>query len=122
MGFLQQNFSNHLEDSTLAVIEANRIAQLIVANSVPDKIILIGSAVDGTFRKFSDLDFVLIYEDGTKIISARSQLSAARISPKWPCDYIFATVERFESMKDLGGPLYMAHNFGKILYDKRTAI
>lgn len=122
MGYLAQNFTNTPVDLAEVLQECKRISQIIVQAIQPEKIVLFGSAADGTFKASSDLDILIILADETLFKPARYNLAAQKIKPKWECDYLFITLDRYEKMKDVGGPIYMAHNFGKILYDQRAVV
>lgn len=122
MGYLAQHFNPTKVDQDLAKEEARRIAKLIAQHSKPELIVLIGSLSEGTFGHGSDIDLVIVYPDELSLSDAKKRLARAQIRPKLPVDYLFCTRPHFEKQKQIGGPFFVAHNEGIVLYDKRETV
>jgi len=122
MGSLAEGFNNRVVDESEVWPELMRINRQIQEASKPVMIFLFGSLAEGKFRLHSDIDLLVVYSSVTEVRSARTELAKARILPKWPCDYLFFTEEKFNIMKDIGGPCYMAFHHGKKLYDQKAAV
>lgn len=121
MGYLAQHF-NPVFNCDDAKFEALRISSRIAELSEPNLIVLIGSLADGSFAGGSDIDLVIVYDDQQSLTAAKKLLSRAQILPKYPVDYLMCTQERFDAQKFIGGPYFVAHNEGVVLYDKRKAL
>jgi len=84
----------------------------------PERIILFGSAAQGTMTTDSDMDLLVIKKNlkdqRSEVIRIRKALSEFSI----PVDIIVMSAERFEETKNvIGGIAYPAHKYGRILYE-----
>ena len=79
----------------------------------PTQIRLFGSAAEDRFRIGSDLDLMLVFETLEELYQARKQIRGLGILHRTiPVDLLFVTIDRFERMKDLGGPCFVAYHEG----------
>lgn len=122
MGYLAQLCAPPPIDRQELMEECRRIASIIENAINPLCVILFGSATTQAFTAFSDIDLLIVLKNTDEIRDAKYALAAQKILPKWPCDYLFVTQDRFNQMKDVGGPIFMAHTAGMVLVDKRTAV
>lgn len=122
MGYLAQNFCDTPVDLNLLNQEIDRIAGIIVTSTDPLRVVLFGSASDGRFTINSDIDLLIVFKDESQFKTAQTKLASLKIRPHWPCDYLFVSEARYQNMKDIGGPIFMAHHHGKVLYDQATAL
>jgi predicted nucleotidyltransferase len=121
VGYLAQHF-NQAVNIHAAKAEAERVSSRIAEVTDPNLIVLIGSLADGSFGSGSDIDLVIVYSDQQSLTAAKKLLSRAGLNPEYPVDYLMCTQERFDKQKLIGGPFFVAHNEGVVLYDKRKAL
>ena len=96
--------------------EVKNITNQIVKKYKPEKIILFGSAARGKFGPDSDLDFLVVKNDGrTKI--ERAQTIYSLVEKKVPADFIVYTPQEIKERLKLGDPfLKIIFKEGRILY------
>lgn len=100
--------------------QINEIIKRLVENFEPQKIILFGSYAKGEPTEESDLDLLIIKDNGLPSYlqnrKARKLLSDLKI----PVDVIVKTSKEFETYKDIIGTIiYPANKFGKVIYESR---
>ena len=87
----------------------------------PSKVFLIGSASRGEYTVYSDLDFVIVLQEG-EAFKASSALYIDRPFPEVPVDFLKMTANQFERNSKIGGIAYIAAEDGILLLDKGTKI
>lgn len=96
----------------------NEIVSRILSIASPKRIILFGSAAEGTMTPDSDIDLLVIADDfinqRKESIRMRRSLSGLGI----PIDVFPMTAERFDETKDvIGGLAYPANKYGRVIYE-----
>ena len=78
------------------------------------QVILFGSAIDGRFDHFSDLDFVILFKNEVEQKYGQSRLHQHANEFPCPIDFICTTEDYFLLKRDLGGVLYIANATGRV--------
>ena len=96
------------------------IAQKIVAEIDPEKIILFGSFARGDFTEESDLDLFIIKESPESSRLLRRKIDALFRGRRFSMDIIVRKPEEVNWNLEAGNPFYLFHIFkyGKVLYEK----
>lgn len=93
------------------------IVKRIVATAHPQKIILFGSAAEGTMGPHSDLDFLVIIPPGLHRRRMAQKIYQNLIGVGFAADVVVVTQEDVENMKDNPGMVIApALKEGKVLY------
>lgn len=100
----------------------NRIAEEIVRRilsvSAPERIILFGSAAEGTMTRDSDIDLLVLEEDPGDTRERSVRIAEALRGLGVPLDVIVMARERFEESKGvIGGIAFPANKYGKVIYE-----
>jgi uncharacterized protein len=96
----------------------NEIVRKILGVARPDRIILFGSAAEGTMTPDSDLDLLVVGEGLGDEREGYIRLRSALIGIDTPVDIFAMTPERFEETKNVfGGLAYPAHKYGRVIYE-----
>jgi predicted nucleotidyltransferase len=99
--------------------QIRQIAELIVKQFKPEKIILFGSHARGQAGPDSDLDFLVVMPVKTTKRKTQVALRIALHDIKIPKDFIVSSPGEFEWRKDVAGTIeYPAWHEGKVLYAK----
>ncbi len=107
------NGSMHVDESILS-----EVVRRVLTVSLPDRIILFGSAASGQMNRDSDLDLLVIEQapENTRDRSVRIRRALGDVN--YPVDVIVMATDRFESTKGvIGGIAYPANKYGRILYE-----
>jgi len=92
---------------------ARDLATKIRLATVPELVILFGSAAEGRFREGSDLDLLLVFADLDAVRQGRRQIRASGpLGAPCPVDLLFVTRSHFDEAKDRGGVCFVAHREG----------
>ena len=105
------------EDGTPDERKLREVVDAIVRAAYPERIILFGSAANGTMSEESDLDLLVIMETATPRRAAQ-KLMWATPPQSPPLDILVARREDVERTR--GDPLFVTHdacNHGRVLYD-----
>lgn len=100
--------------------ELNRITKIIIEKCNPEKIILFGSMANGTAKKWSDIDLVVIMN--TELKFADRALYLMRIThPRVGVDFLVYTPEEEQLFIKHGDLFYKEEviNKGAVLYDRK---
>ena len=108
-------------DSALLLKEAISIAQKIVSQTDPQKVICFGSIASGLTTDQSDIDLLIVLENHTDIMEARRKFLPVRKGYKTPLDLVWMNSEDFERKKEIGGIAMIAHEDGIVLYKKKDS-
>lgn len=93
------------------------IVRRILSVAKPDKIILFGSAAEGTMTPDSDIDLLVVEPEIADRDAEYVRIRQALRGMGYPFDIILITTEWFEQTRDLvGGIAYPANKRGKVLY------
>jgi predicted nucleotidyltransferase len=85
----------------------------------PDRIILFGSAANGTMTPDSDIDLLILKENPKNPLKESVLIREELRGLGFPFDVILMSTSQFEVSKDVvGGLAYPANKFGKVLYEK----
>ena len=100
-------------DQNIIAAAAKNVAAEIRVRCMPKRVILFGSAANGSFKFGSDLDVILIFGDVSELRVARANLrKIGKLHNEIPIDLIFVTQEHFESAKERGGLCYTVSKEG----------
>ncbi len=101
-------------DERLLVAVVERILRV----TRPERIILFGSAAEGTMTRDSDIDLLVIEQSFGNEREESIRLRLALIDLDVPVDVFAMTPERFEETKNvIGGLAYPANKYGKVIYE-----
>jgi predicted nucleotidyltransferase len=90
----------------------------ILTIAKPRKIILFGSAANGTMTANSDLDLLVIEEEIRGAREENVRLRSALRDLGIPVDIFAMTTERYEETKGvIGGLAYPAAKYGRVIYE-----
>jgi predicted nucleotidyltransferase len=110
---LAQSLNPKKIDPSVPLALAANVAAKIRTATMPERIILFGSAAEGTFKVGSDLDVLLVFADLDALNLGRGALrSLARLQADIPIDLVFVTADRFDQQKDIGGVCFIAYHEG----------
>lgn len=98
--------------------QIDKIANIIVVNYHPQKIILFGSYAYGNPAPDSDIDLLVIKDDNLQGIQrnrlVRSYLKDFTLS----VDIVVKSSQEFETFKDvIGTIIYTANKYGRVIYE-----
>ena len=97
--------------------QISQIVDAIVAGYSPDKIILFGSHAQGSAAMGSDVDLLVIKDDGLPKIRRNRVVRSFLKDFSTPVDIIVKTSQEFEMFKDIiGTVVYSANKYGRLLY------
>ena len=95
----------------------DEIVRRILTVTVPDRIILFGSAANGEMTPDSDIDLLVLEDVAGNARDERVRIRRALAGMGHPFDILIMTPERFEESKDVfGGLAYPADKYGKVIY------
>jgi predicted nucleotidyltransferase len=91
----------------------------ILSNSSPLCIYLFGSAHTKTMTAASDVDLLLVFEDGLNLKDISLFLSKNRPVDDWPHDILFFSLSEFQKKKLRAGSIcHEAETFGEIIFKR----
>jgi predicted nucleotidyltransferase len=91
----------------------------ILANSSPLYVYLFGSARSKTMTVASDVDLLLVFEDGLNLKDVSLSLSKNRPADDWPHDILFYSLSEFQQKKIRAGSIcHEAETFGEIIFKR----
>jgi len=97
---------------------AREIVKRILKITQPDRIIVFGSAATGTMTRDSDIDLLILENDGGDFRKVSNRIRGALSGLGFPFDVIVMPSERFQETKNvIGGIAYPAHKYGKVIYE-----
>ena len=100
--------------------QISEIVKRVVENLEPQRIILFGSYANGTPTEESDLDLLIIKDNGLPSRLQNRKVRKILSDLKVPVDVIVKTSKEFETYKDIIGTIiYPANKFGKVIYESR---
>src|SRR5712692_9749811 len=86
--------------------------------TLPDRIILFGSAATGQMTSDSDIDLLVVVPAPSNTVEERVKLLRALRGLRFPFDVFIIGTERFEETKNIfGGIAYPAHKYGRVIYE-----
>lgn len=98
--------------------QIDKIANTIVANYHPKKIILFGSYACGTPTPDSDIDLLVIKDDNLQGIQRNRLIRSYLRDFTFPVDIVVKSSQEFETFKDIiGTVVYTANKYGKVIYE-----
>lgn len=98
--------------------QINSVANTIVANYRPQKIILFGSYAYGTPTPDSDIDLLVIKDDKLPSPQRNRIVRSYLKDLTLPVDIVVKSSQEFEMFKDvIGTVVYAANKYGRILYE-----
>lgn len=96
----------------------DEIVRCILSVTMPDRIILFGSASTGTMTSDSDVDLLILQKDRPRDRSEWLNITRALHGIQFAFDVILMPTEAFEESKDVvGGIAYPANKYGRIIYE-----
>lgn len=96
----------------------NEIVRRILAVTQPRRIILFGSAALGAMDKDSDVDLLVLEDNGEDPREVSLRIRAALMDLAIPFDILVMPASRFEETKEvIGGIAYPASKYGQVLYE-----
>jgi uncharacterized protein len=94
------------------------IVQRILNVAAVERIILFGSAANGTMTPDSDIDLLVLKEAPENTRDESIRLRKALRGMKIPIDIIVMSSRRFEETKSvIGGLAYPANKYGRVVYE-----
>jgi predicted nucleotidyltransferase len=91
----------------------------VLVDPKPLRIVLFGSAAQGTMTDASDIDVLLIFDTEESLKSARRAIWESRPAEAWPVDLLFYTAETFRAAVGKGGgPAWIADREGRIVFER----
>lgn len=95
----------------------DEIVRRLTAAAPVDRIILFGSAANGTMTPDSDVDLLVLKRDIQNVRDERLQLRKALRELDYPVDVLLMTRARFDETKNImGGISYPADKEGRVIY------
>lgn len=96
----------------------HEIVRRILTVARPSRVIVFGSAAAGTLLRDSDVDLLVLKDDGVDHWEESHRIRGALMGLGVPFDVIVMSTERFEETKDVvGGIAYPAHKQGIVVYE-----
>lgn len=94
------------------------IVRRVLSVAQPDKIILFGSAAQGTMARDSDIDLLVLESNPDNPRQESVRIDSAMSGLGYPIDVIVISTEWFEQSKHIvGGIAYPAHKYGRVIYE-----
>lgn len=94
------------------------IVSRIVATARPARIVLFGSAATGTLGQDSDVDLLVLQDNGADPRQESVRIRMALSGLGLAFDVVVMPLARYEDTKDvIGGIAYPAHKYGRVLYE-----
>jgi predicted nucleotidyltransferase len=94
------------------------IVARIVAAARPARIVMFGSAAAGSMGRDSDVDLLVLEDNGADPREESVRIQAALSGLGLPFDVVVMSLARFNETKDvIGGIAYPAHKYGRVLYE-----
>ena len=99
-----------------AIIET--LIRRVLDVTVPDRIILFGSAAGDSMTPDSDIDLLVLLKEVSRDRSEWLRITRALRDLPWPSDVVLMTAKRFDESKHVvGGIAYPANKYGRVLYE-----
>jgi uncharacterized protein len=96
----------------------DNIVRRVVSAAGVDRIILFGSAAEGTMTPDSDIDLLVLESSPKNTRNESLRIRQALRGMGIPMDIIVMSSERFEETKDVvGGIAFPANKYGKVIYE-----
>jgi predicted nucleotidyltransferase len=94
------------------------IVRRLLSVTLPDRIILFGSAATGQMTRDSDIDLLVVEPAPLHTIEEYVRLRGCLRGLGAPFDVFVIATEKYEESKDvLGGIAYPAHKYGRVIYE-----
>lgn len=94
------------------------IVRRVLSVTRPDRIIVFGSAAEGTMDRDSDIDLLVLERAPSNTRDASVRIRNALRGLGYPFDVIVMATERFEETRDvIGGVAYPADKHGEVVYE-----
>ena len=110
---------NRISSPPLSVLQKDKLirqsVELIRELTLPIQVILFGSAVNGKFDEYSDLDFVLVFPDIKTAKASRKILYSNSSKFMTGVDFLCVDEKTFSEKSKLGGVYFIAANEGRFL-------
>ncbi|MBZ5581308.1 MAG: nucleotidyltransferase domain-containing protein [Acidobacteriia bacterium] len=95
----------------------SEIVRRILTVSMPDRIILFGSAVTGQMTRDSDIDLLVLAPPEANTAEERVRIRRAIGNVGFPFDICIMAPEWFEQTKhEVGGLAFPANKYGRVIY------
>ncbi len=96
----------------------HKIVRRILQVTQPRRIILFGSAALGAMDKDSDVDLLVLEDNGGDPREVSLRIRTALMDLALPFDVLVMPASRFEETKEvIGGIAYPANKYGQVLYE-----
>jgi len=94
------------------------IVRRLLTVSMPDRIIMFGSAASGQMTPDSDIDLLLVAPSPANTLEERARLRRSLRGLGFAFDVFIIAADRFEESKNIfGGIAYPAHKYGRVIYE-----
>ncbi len=94
------------------------IVARVVSVARPARIVLFGSAATGSMGQDSDVDLLVLEEDGADPRAESVRIREALSGLGLAFDVVVMSRARYEETKDVpGGIAYPAHRYGRVVYE-----
>ncbi|MDI7267300.1 MAG: nucleotidyltransferase domain-containing protein [Myxococcota bacterium] len=95
-----------------------KIVQRVLGAARPSRILLFGSAAEGTMTPDSDIDLLVIHDGSEDAAREGVRIRAALAGMGYPFDVFVMSAEEFEETKNvIGGLAYPANKYGKVIHE-----
>ena len=95
----------------------DEVIRRVLTVTLPERIILFGSAVSSQMTRDSDIDLLVLEAAPCDTREESVRIREALRGMGFPFDIIVMATERFEESKDvIGGIAYPANKYGKVIY------
>lgn len=96
----------------------DEIVRRVLSVVRPAQVILFGSAAKGSVAQDSDVDLLVLEDDGSDPVKQARRIRGSLRGLGIPFDVIVMSTERFEETKGvIGGIAYPAHKYGVVIYE-----
>jgi predicted nucleotidyltransferase len=96
----------------------DEIVRRVLSVTRPDRIIVFGSAAEGTMDRDSDIDLLVLERAPSNTRDASVRIGNALRGLGYPFDVIVMATERFDETRDvIGGVAYPASKYGEVVYE-----
>ena len=97
---------------------AGEIVQRVLSVSLPERIVLFGSAAAGKMTRDSDIDLLVVERAPADRRMESVRIGDALRGLGYPFDVIVMASERFEETKGVIGDIaYPANRYGRVIYE-----
>jgi len=91
----------------------------ILAACKPTRVFLFGSAARNEMTDASDLDLLVVVEDGSNLKQIKKKYYCRRKSHMWPVDALFMEQSEFQRKSQTGGVAMLCMQEGILLFEEK---